>query len=239
MYLAVLFLVMNKKLISIIAILILFLAGPLKSQTIVGPNYSLKSHETLNIIKIEARSEATLFYMSIENGIEGGTFCADKNINIIYPDGKKSKLVSSEGIPVCPDTYEFRKIGEKLDFVLSFPPLKKGTEWVDLIEGCEDDCFLFYGICLNNDLNGRIDNAFSLAENDEPTKAMGSFITILEDIDKSNSGIEGLLYINIIKLAKETGDDTKAREWFRKFKISDAPKLSEYIKFLNDQGINY
>jgi len=239
MYLAVLFLIMNKKLISIIAILILFLAGPLNSQTIINPNYSLKSHETLNIIKIEARSEATLFYLSIENGIEGGTFCADKNINTIYPDGKKSKLVSSEGIPVCPDTYQFRRIGEKLEFILEFPPLKKGTEWIDLVEECTDNCFSFYGICLDNDLNGRIDNAFSLAENDEPMKAMVSFIAILEDVDKSNSGIEGLLYINIIKLAKETGDDTRAAEWFRKFKISDAPKLAECIKYLNDQGIKY
>ena len=230
---------MNKKLLSITAILILFLTGPLKSQTFIGPNYSLKSHETLNIIKVEARSEATLFYLSIENGMEGGTFCADKNINIIYPDGKKSKLVSSEGIPVCPETHKFKSIGEKLDFVLSFPPLDKGTEWINLLEGCEDDCFSFYGICLDNDLNGRIDNAFSLAENDEPMKAMGRFITILEDIDKSNSGIEGLLYINIIKLAKETGDDTRAREWFMKFIISDAPKLSECIKYLNDQGIKY
>lgn len=230
---------MKKKIISVTVILILFLTGTLKSQTFISPNYSLKSHETLNIVKIEARSEATLFYMSIENGIDGGTFCADRNINIIYPDGKKSKLVSSEGIPVCPDTYQFRSIGEKLEFVLTFPPLKKGTVWIDLVEQCTDNCFSFYGICLDNDLNRRIDNAFSMAENDEPMKAMGSFIAILEDVDKSNSGIEGLLYINIIKLAKETGDDTMAGEWFRIFKISDAPKLVECIKYLNDQGIKY
>ena len=139
----------------------MFLSGFLQSQTIINPNYSLKSHETLSIIKIEARTEATLFYMSIENGMEGGTFCADRNINIIYPDGQESKLVSTEGIPVCPETYIFRSIGEKLQFVLPFPPLRKGTEWIDLVEGCIDDCFSFYGICLDNDLNGRIENAFS------------------------------------------------------------------------------
>ena len=75
--------------------LILILCGFLNSQTIINPNYSLKSHETLNIIKVEAGSEATIFYMSIENKIEKGSFCADKNIYIIYPDGKKSKLESS------------------------------------------------------------------------------------------------------------------------------------------------
>ena len=169
----------------------------------------------------------------------GGTFCADKNIFIIYPDGKKSKLVSSTGIPVCPDTYQFKTSGEKIEFVLTFPPLKRGTEWIDLVEECSDNCFSFYGVSLNNDLNKRIDDAFTLAENDEPLKAMGSFISIAEDVDKSNPGIKALLYINIIKLAVETGDETKAGEWYKKFKLSEAPRLSEYIKYLNDQGIKF
>lgn len=209
------------------------------SQTILQPNYSLKSHETLNIIKVEVKSEATIFYLSIENRIGGGTFCADKNIYIVYPDGKKSKLESSSGIPVCPEVHKFKAPGEKLEFVLSFPPLKKGIEWIDLIEDCSDNCFSFYGISLNNDINKRIDDAFTLAENDEPVKAMGSFISIAEDIGKSNSGIKGLLYINIIQLAVETGDKTKAAEWYNKFKLSETPRLSEYLKYLNDQGIKY
>jgi len=213
--------------------------GFLQSQTFISPNYSLKSHATLNIIKVEAGSEATIFYMSIENKIEGGTFCADKNIYIIYPDGKKSKLQSSSGIPVCPDSYKFKAPGEKLEFVLSFPPLKKGTEWIDLVEECNDNCFSFYGISLNNDLNKRIDDAFTLAENEEPAKAMVSFINIAEEVDKNNPGIEGLLYINIIKLAIGTGDNAKAGEWYKKFKLSGAPRLSQYIKYLNDQGIKF
>jgi hypothetical protein len=227
------------KKISVISILFLLTTGYLNSQTFFNPNYSLKSHETLNIIKIEAGSEATIFYMSIENKIDEGTFCADKNIYIIYPDGKKSKLESSTGIPVCPDNYKFKAPGEKLEFVLSFPPLKKGTEWIDLVEECSDKCFSFYGVTLNNDLNNRINDAFALAENDEPAKAMISFINIAEEVDKSNPGIEGLLYINIIKLAVETGDNAKAGEWYKKFKLSGAPRLSQYIKYLNDQGIKY
>ena len=219
--------------------LILTVSGSLNSQTIISPNYSLKSHETLNIIKVETRSEATIFYMSIENKREKGSFCADKSIFIIYPDGKRSILVSSTGIPVCPDTYQFKAPGEKLEFVLTFPPLKRGTEWIDLVEECSDNCFSFYGISLNNDLNKRIDVAFTLAENDEPVKALGSFISIAEDVNKSNPGIEGLLYINIIRLAVETGDEKKAGEWYKKFQLSEAPRLSEYLKYLDDQGIKY
>jgi len=228
-----------KKRVSVTGILLLSMAGVLYSQTIINPNYSLKTHETLDIIKVEAKPEATIFYMRIENRREGGSFCADKNIYLIYPDGKKIRLESSSGIPVCPDTYKFKVPGEKLEFVLTFPAVKAGTRCIDLIEECADNCFSFYGIVLDNTLNERIDNAFTLAENDEAAKAMISFIIIAEEIDKSNLGIEGLLYINIIKLARETGDDAKAAEWYKKFVSSEVPRLSGYIKFLNDQGIKY
>jgi hypothetical protein len=177
--------------------------------------------------------------MRIENRIADGSFCADKNIYILYPDGKQSKLSSSSGIPVCPDTYKFRTPGEKLDFVLVFPPLKQGTGWIDLVEDCSDNCFSFYGITLNSELNRRIDDAFAFAENGDDTKALTSFISIADGIDKNNNGIEGLVYINIIKLARATGDEAKAEEWYNKFKLSDAPRLSQYLKYLNDQGINY
>ena len=223
----------------VFGVLLMSLAGFLQSQTFINPNYSLKSHPTLNIIKVEAKPEATFFYLSIENRIADGSFCADKNIYIVYPDGGKSKLESSSGIPVCPDAYKFKTVGERLEFVLTFPPLKKGTEWIDLVEDCSDNCFSFYGVTLNNELNKRIDDAFALAENEEPAKAMVRFLTLVEEIDENNQGIEGLLYVSIIKLAKETGDDAKAEEWYKKLKTSGAPRLSQYIKFLNDQGIKY
>jgi len=228
---------MNRTLIT--GIVILSATGFLHSQTFINPNYSLKSHETLNIIKVEARPEATFFYMSLENRIPNGTFCADKNIYLVYPDGKKSRLESSSGIPVCPDTYKFKAPGEKLEFMLTFPPLKPGTKWIDLIEDCNDNCFSFYVITLDNDLNKRIDEAFSFGENDEAARALIGFVSIAEEIDTKNLGIEGLIYINIIKLSIETGDEKKAEEWYRKFKLSDAPRLSEYIKYLNDRGIKY
>jgi len=208
-------------------------------QTIAKPNYSLKSHETLEINKIETTSKSTVFYMSVENRTTGGYFCADRNIFIVDPDGKRSKLTSSGGIPVCPASYKFKSIGERLDFILTFPPLKQGTEWIDLIEECADNCFSFYGITLDSDLNKKIDDAFALAETDKPADALYSFIRIAEDTDNKNHGIEGLLYLNIIKLARETGNPEKASEWYRRMISSDAPGLSRYIKYLNDQGISY
>lgn len=223
----------------ITAILPVLLVGLLNSQTIINPNYSLKSHETLRIIKIELKPEAAIFYMSIENRIENGTFCADRNISLIYPDGKKSKLTSSANIPVCPDNHVFKSPGEKLDFVLTFPPVSKGVEWVDLIEECTENCFYFYGIALDADVNQRIDNAFRLAENDETSRALASFIALADELTASGHGISGLLYINIIKLAAGSGDYKKAGEWYRKLKSSDLPRVDDHLKHLNEQGIRY
>ena len=230
---------MNLKIIYFV--LIFFSSGVLSaySQTYQNPNISLKSHETLEISKVEITPQKTVIYLSLENRITGGYFCADKNIFIIYPDGSRSKLISSDGIPVCPDTYKFKTIGEKLSFKLTFSTLKHNMEWIDLVEDCADNCFSFYGICLNNDLNKKIDDSFILAENNEPAKALISFIKIADTIDSKNSGIEGLIYINIITLAKETGNISKAAEWYKKLASSDISRRDLYIKHLNSQGIIY
>lgn len=224
---------------SIIGGSFLLFSGISFSQTIIQPNYGLKSHETLVINKVELTSTATTFFMSIENRIPNGNFCADKNIFVVYPDGTRSKLVSSENIPVCPETHKFRDPGEKLDFTLTFAPFKPGTEWIDLIEDCSDNCFSFYGVTLDSDLNRKIDEAFSLSGNDEPVKAMVNFIDLLESVDKKDTGIEGFIFINIIRLEKLNGNEVKAAQWYNRMKSSGAPRIKQYIKYLNDLGIKY
>jgi len=209
------------------------------SQSIIQPNYGLKSHETLEIKKIEATPKETSFYMSIENRIQGGSFCADKNIFIIYPDGIKSKLVSSSGIPVCPDIYKFRAPGEKLDFVLVFPPLKAGTRWIDLIEECSEDCFSFYGVTLDNELNKWLDEVFYRASNGNSSDNIILFKSVLDSIASQDLGIEGLLYINIINATVEEEDNVNTIVWYKRLASSNAPGLSQYLKYLNDKGIKY
>ena len=209
------------------------------SQTVNHPNSGLKSHETLEISKVVTTAQKTVIFLSVENRITGGYFCADKNIFIIYPDGTRSRLISSKGIPVCPESYKFKSIGEKLNFELTFSPLKHDTQWIDLIEDCADNCFSFYGVCLNDDLNKKIDDASVLAENKEPANALIDFVKIGDSLTSKNSGIEGLIYINIIKLAKETTNTAKAAEWYSKLKLSSIPRCELYIKHLNSQGIIY
>jgi hypothetical protein len=227
-----------KKLLLIFTLLNFFVVTGY-SQTYIKPNYALKSHETLEIKKIDLSAQKTLIFLSVENKITGGYFCADKNIFIIYPDGTRSLLTSSKGIPVCPETYKFKTIGEKLNFELTFPPLNQDTQWIDLTEDCTENCFSFYGVCLNNDLNKMIDDASVLAENGEPAKASISFIKIANAIDGKNSGIEGLIYMNIVKLTRESGNIQKEAEWYNKLKSSVIPRNELYIKHLNSQGIIY
>jgi hypothetical protein len=209
------------------------------SQTFIAPNSALKSHETLDITKVVLSAEKTEVYLRVENRITGGNFCADRSIFIIYPDGAKSLLTSSKGIPVCPEAYRFKSPGEKLDFVLTFPPLKKGTESVDLIEDCQSNCFSFYGVILNDDLNRKVNDAFIFAEKGEPAQSLISFSRIAEETGNTNAGAEGLLYMNIIKLSVTTGNKVKAAEYYRKLQSSGLPRASLYLDYLNSQGIKY
>jgi hypothetical protein len=224
-----------------ILILYFFVAGLVNiyAQICNQPNISLKSHETLEISKVEINVQSTLIWLSIENKIAGGSFCADRNIYMICPDGSRIKLINAINIPVCPQSHSFKSIGEKLQFSLEFPPLKPGTKWIDIIEDCKEYCFSFYGVCLDNDLNKKIDDASILAENNEPANAMISFIKIADGVNSRNSGIEGLIYINIIRLAKVTGNITKAAEWYTRLKMSGIPRCETYIRYLNSQGIIY
>jgi len=229
---------MKKRFVFITAILI---SVPIisRSQSIIQPNYGLKSHETLEIKKIETTSEATSFYMSIQNRIQGGSFCADKNIFIIYPDATKSKLVSSSGIPVCPDIYKFRAPGEKLDFVLVFPPVKAGTGWIDLVEECSENCFSFYGVTLDDELNKLLDDVFYKASNGKPSDNIVLFKSVLDSIAGKDTGIEGLLYINIINATVEEEDNVNTIVWYHRLASSNAPRVDKYLKYLNDKGMKY
>ncbi|HUS86904.1 MAG TPA: hypothetical protein VMW76_06680, partial [Bacteroidales bacterium] len=61
---------MNQKFIFIMLALALWSIDCI-GQTIAKPNHSLKSHETLEINKIETTSKSTVFYMSVENRTTG------------------------------------------------------------------------------------------------------------------------------------------------------------------------
>ena len=226
------------KLNSLVLVLLTF-SSALFSQTITRPNFAMKSHETLELLKIDIQPGQTILFFSIENKIPGGNFCADKNISIIYPSGEKLKITEASGIPVCPKTYNFKTIGEKLFFALVFPPLKPGTEWIDIVEECSSNCFWFYGITLDAGLNKRFDEAFTAASAGKPEDNIILFRKLLDEIGERNLGIEGLVYINIINAAMEANDRVEASVWYKRLQTSGAPRVNYYLKFLNDKGIKF
>ena len=209
------------------------------SQTISKPNYALKSHETLEILKIELTQEKTLLYLSIENRIDGGSFCADRNIYLLDEEGKKYELKRSSGIPVCPATFKFKSIGEKLQFTLEFPTLKAGTKWIDAIEDCTSNCFSFYGIALDTDLNKKLDEGFAFAERGENIQAISIFREILNNSGNRKNGIDGALYTEIITMEYKSGNLASAGEWYKRMLSSSSPRLELYIKNLNSRGIKF
>jgi hypothetical protein len=230
---------MNYRFLLLLPIVTVVMAQTILSQVVERPNFAMKSHETLELLKIDIQPSKTVLFFSIENRIAGGNFCADKNISIIYPSGEKLKITEASGIPVCPATYNFKTIGEKLFFALVFPPLKQGTEWVDIIEECSSNCFWFYGITLDPGLNRKIEDVFVAASAVKPEESIILFRKLLDEIGEKNLGIEGLVYINIINAAIEAGDKVEASVWYKRLQTSGAPRLNYYLKFLNDKGIKF
>ena len=102
-----------------------------------------------------------------------------------------------------------------------------------------DNCFSFYGVLLDEELNRKIDEAFSLAEGNQPSAALINFIKLADEKINKSDALEGLLYLNIIKLSAETGNKAREAEWYYRLQVSGIHEAKRYIKYLNDQGIKY
>ena len=96
---------MRKRVLSVIGFT-LILSNVSFSQEFSKPNFALKSHETLEITRVVLNDKSTIIHLIVENKrSEGGSFCADKKIYILYPDGSRLNILKANNIPVCPDAY--------------------------------------------------------------------------------------------------------------------------------------
>lgn len=202
------------------------------SQTIPQPNFALKSHPTLNIESVSMTPTSTTLFMVVENQSLDGTFCADKKIHLVLPDGKRIKITDAEGIPRCPETHKFQNYGEKLYFSLSFPSIPAGTQWFDLIEDCDEACFSFNTVILDSGLNQKIDHAYSLTEAKKTEEACQEFEKLLTDFSGKKCSYEGAVYWNLIQLSKQMGDKEKSAEWMEMLNKSDNPLKWRFIENL-------
>lgn len=208
-------------------------------QVISAPAYGLRSHETMEVVTVEIEKDQTIIQLTVENRTTSGYFCVDRNTFIVLPDGSRLKLLKADGIPNCPQSHNFKRIGEVVKFSLYFPALPSDSEWFDLVEECSENCFSVYGITLDSRLNKEIEKAYALSESGKPAEAATDFISIISSFEDNNHGILASLYSSTIVMHLRNGDELSAKKWFDRMNNADLPNKKLYIENLHSRGIKW
>jgi len=231
---------MNIKQIKILPVfgLLLFFNSNIQSQSVISPNYGLKSPATLEVVKVDFNADATIIWFTLMSDINNAYFCIDRETYLRKPDGEKIRMKSISGLPNCPSTYRFKRPGEKKAFSMEFPSTGV-LPWFSVVEECGGGCLAVYGIITDNELNNSLSTAYSLSDKSESMAAYRVFEEIFHNIDSLNLGIEGAVISNLIYLDRKMGRSETARSWYDKLMTSDAPDLGQYLNNLKQQGISY
>jgi tetratricopeptide (TPR) repeat protein len=229
----------------IVAITLFFFCFSLFSaaqKIIEFPEVAEQSHQELSIVKISLYNDSTVFDLSVENKLDqGGWFCADKNISMeISSDHKRYTLVNSLGIPTCPSVHNFKRSGEKLNFSLVFQGIPLGTKLLNLTENCDNSCFFFHEIILDEKLNRDIklyNRGTELYKANNSADALACFRKVVEQLPASPTHVYGYAYFNLIKIYHARGDKTNVRYWYDQLEKSNLPDKQYFIDSLQKDGI--
>lgn len=211
---------------------------PAFSQIYENPVAAEQSHADLIIEKIEITHDNTIVTLSITNQMQsGGWFCADDNIILKNSKGiQEYKLVRSENIPICPQKYEFSRKGEILRFLLYFPPIDTSIVFIDLIENCDQACFSFRGIILDNNHNKKViafEKALDLFTRGAINESIPLFKQVLDGQPTIESHIFGLSYYYLVLSYQSLNDKASTDLWYNALKNADVPLKSDILKELN------
>ncbi|MBN1386994.1 MAG: hypothetical protein JW965_01020 [Bacteroidales bacterium] len=225
---------MHKKLILVLFGTMLLGCALMRAQEIVKPNYGLKSPETIEVIRVRLTGSQTLVDMSIQNLVRGGYFCIDENTYLEYGNGMKLKMQKVSGLPLCPDRYEFRTTGEKVYFTLYFDELPEDIDWFDIVEYCGENCFSVFALNLDEEINEKINAAFSAMDRLEPEQAIEIFRNMLPSLRSCGHGITGSVYLNLVELLAANNLDDQLRQLVSDFRESNIPHKQRYLEILNN-----
>jgi tetratricopeptide (TPR) repeat protein len=189
----------------------------------------------LELKKLVFTDTATILYLNITNRIASGSFCADKQIFLRLPSGKKVWLRESSGIPVCPEAYHFSYIGEELPFQLIFPPTGSDVFWMDLVEQCNDNCFSILGIVSNENLNNQVEKGYDNISKKNYAEALKIFKPLAGKF--GNSALTGSIYYNLIYIYNKQDDPDNLTFWYGKLANSDIQDKSVFLQQLKQEGI--
>jgi len=220
----------------LLSLLILLTGSQLFAQQVVEPNYGLKSPETVEIIRVRITDSETLVDLSIQNLARDGYFCIDENTYIESPGGQKLKLQKVSGLPICPDTYKFKTVGEKVYFTLVFDNLPAGTEWFDIVEYCGDNCLTIFGINLDEKINTELNDAFSAMDRLDPAEAISIFEDLLPELQESGHALTGSIYINLVELFEANSRNSELIQLLSEFRSAVMPQKERYSEILSSMG---
>lgn len=222
---------------SVICLLIVFCYN-VNSQSVLAPNYGLKTPRTVEIVKVDFNDDATIVWLTLMSDINNAYFCIDHNTYLLKPDGSKLKVQTLKGLPYCPSTFRFKLPGEKVAFSLTFPATGV-LPWFSVVEECAGGCLSVYGVVTDPGLNKDLTNAYALSDKGEVMASYRIFEDIINKTDSLNLGIEGAILSNLIMLDRKMGRNETARTWFDKLMTSGTPYLKQYLDNLKSQGVTY
>jgi len=226
---------------SLTTLILLILQMNAHSQIFEMPNAEVKSHAELTITRIQITNDYTIVYLRNQNRlIKDAWACVDRNTTIQTSDNKQHLLIRAEGIPICPGLHRFDSLGEILEFVLYFPSIDPEKGRIDLVETCDQSCFFFRGIILDNRLNQDIhsyDEAYEFYINKDFKAAIKVFSGIVQDIPDNPTHIYSFSYYYLILSSHEMGDRKETIEWFEKLKSSNLPDKNSIVTRIEEIGI--
>lgn len=221
--------------------LLLVLQMYVHPQVFEMPNAEMKSHEELTITRIQITPDYTIIHLKNQNMLERDAWaCVDSRTVIQTSDKIQHSLIRAENIPLCPATHQFDSIGENLEFALYFPAIDPGKGRIDLVEVCDQSCFFFQGIILDNRLNHDIhayDEAYDLYLKKEFKASLRIFSEIVRDIPDNPTHIYGFCYYYLVLISHEIGDNKGSAEWFEELKISELPDKNSIVRRIEELGI--
>jgi hypothetical protein len=196
----------------------------------------------LEIIQIKVTENRTVISLKVTNKRDQGAwFCADKNIYIKNSKGiEKYHLINSENIPTCPNQHEFKNVNEILEFQLVFPKITNDIVFLDLIEDCNNACFSFHGIILDNNHNEKIrlfEKALDLYINERKNDAIPLFEKVLSSKITIDSEIHGFSYYYLIEIYSSLENKEKVNYWIEKLKGSEIQGKDTFLRELKAKGI--
>jgi len=208
------------------------------AQSVLSPNYGLKSPLTAEIVRIDFNENATVVWLTVMSDINNAFFCIDRNTYLVMPDGVRLKMTGLKGLPYCPATYKFKRPGEKAAFSLTFPATGM-LPWLSVVEECVGGCLSFRGIVTDEGLNGELNQAYDLSDNGEDMAAYRLLEKIINDTDSLNLGIEGSIYTSLILIDNRKGRVEAARSWYNRMMTSDCPDLGLYLETIRREGVDF